>query len=289
MLAEASALISISYDRAINYAFQQNAIPVIKELKFQNDASPRRDLVIRVSTEPAFASLVEIRLQSIAAQGEYRVSPLELKLSHDFLFALNEKLAGWLKVEVVAGETVICSRTEPVSLLARNEWCGLSSLPEILAAFILPNDPAVMTILSRASELLRDSTQRGGFNGYQDKSHKRAWDQAAAIYKAVGEVGIRYIVAPAIYEVVRKAYSKQVYVDRAFQKKTNELVQKHIGAMMEGAPEGFVKIDATTIDVIKKQAGGQATKVSTSSRALRKRRRMRAKTHSWWRCLIGQK
>jgi hypothetical protein len=87
--------------------------------------------VIRVSTEPAFASPVEIRLQAIAAQGEYRVAPLELKLSHDVLFALNEKLAGWLKVEVVAGETVICTRTEPISLLARNEWCGLSSLPEM--------------------------------------------------------------------------------------------------------------------------------------------------------------
>ena len=107
----------ISYDRAINYAFQQNAIPVIKELRFQNDASPRKDMVIWVSTEPAFASPVEIRLQSIAAKGEYRVTPLELKLSHDFLFALNEKLAGWLKVEVVAGETVICTRTEPICRL----------------------------------------------------------------------------------------------------------------------------------------------------------------------------
>ncbi len=47
--------ISIVYDRAVNYAFQQNAIPVIKELAFCNDETPRKNLTIRVATEPAFA------------------------------------------------------------------------------------------------------------------------------------------------------------------------------------------------------------------------------------------
>ncbi|MDR2430608.1 MAG: DUF4011 domain-containing protein, partial [Puniceicoccales bacterium] len=197
------------HDSAINYAFQQNAIPIVKELRFQNDDVARKNLVIRVSTEPAFAAPVEIRVQTIEANGEFRVSPLDLKLSHDFLAGINEKVAGWLKVEVVAGETdgttnagdaVLCSRTESVSLLARNEWCGLVSLPEILAAFILPNDPALMPILSRASDLLREATGRGALNGYQDKSRKRAWEQLAAIYKAVAGLGIRYINPPASFE-----------------------------------------------------------------------------------------
>jgi very-short-patch-repair endonuclease len=192
--------LAVSFDPAINYAFQQNAIPVVKELRFQNDGVARKDLVIRVTTEPAFAALVEIRVQSIEANGEFRVSPLDLKLSPGFLSELNEKVAGWLKVEVVEGDAVLCARTETVSLLARNEWCGLVSLPEILAAFILPNDPAVMPILSRASDLLRESTGRAALNGYQDKSRKRAWAQIAAIYRAVAELGIRYINPPASFE-----------------------------------------------------------------------------------------
>ncbi len=195
-----SLSLAVSFDPAINYAFQQNAIPVVKELRFQNDSVARKDLIVRVTTEPAFAAPVEIRLQGIAAQGEYRVAPLDLKLSHDFLAGLNERIAGWLKTEVVEGETVLCSRSDPISLLARNEWCGLVSLPEILAAFILPNDVGVMTMLDRASELLREHTGRGAFNAYQDKSRKRAWEQVAAIYKAVGELGLRYMVAPASFE-----------------------------------------------------------------------------------------
>lgn len=192
--------LALTFDPAINYAFQQNAIPVVKELRFQNDGVARKDLVIRVSTEPAFAALAEIRVQSVDANGEFRVSPLDLKLSPGFLAGLNEKVAGWLKIEVAAGDMVLCTRTEPVTLLARNEWCGLVSLPEILAAFILPNDPAIMPILSRASDLLRESTGRAALNGYQDKSRKRAWAQVAAIYKAVAELGIRYINPPASFE-----------------------------------------------------------------------------------------
>lgn len=190
----------LTLDPALNYAFQQNAIPVVKELRFQNDGVARKDLVIRISTEPAFAAPAEIRVQSVEANGEFQVSPLDLKLSPGFLAELNEKVAGWLKVEVVEGDTVLCARTEAVSLLARNEWCGLVSLPEILAAFILPNDPAVMPILSRASDLLRESTGRAALNGYQDKSRKRAWAQVAAIYRAVAELGIRYINPPASFE-----------------------------------------------------------------------------------------
>lgn len=120
-----SLTIALSFDRAINYAFQQNAIPVVKELRIRNDAKPRKALTIRVATEPSFAAPVELRLQSLEADGEYRVAPLDLKLSPDFLAGLNEKLSGLLRVEVIEsgedGQTpvVLQSTTESISLLAR--------------------------------------------------------------------------------------------------------------------------------------------------------------------------
>lgn len=192
--------IALTHDSSVNYAFQQNAIPVIKELLFQNDGVDRRDLVIRLTTEPAFAEPIDVRLQAIQAGAEFRVGPLDLKLSHDFLAGLNERVSGWLKAEVIEGESPVCSCSQAIALLAHNEWCGLVSLPEILAAFVLPNDPAVMTLLGRASELLADSTGRTALNGYQDRSRKHAWEQVAAIYKAIAERGIRYINPPASFE-----------------------------------------------------------------------------------------
>ena len=70
-----------------------------------------------------------------------------------------------------------------------------------------------------------------------------------------------YATLSGIYEVVANAYARRVYVDRAFQKKTNELVQRHIGAVMAEPEKSFVTIDRATIETIKQREEGKATKV----------------------------
>ncbi len=71
-----------------------------------------------------------------------------------------------------------------------------------------------------------------------------------------------YSTLSAIYAVVRNAYTKRVYVDRAFQKKTNELVQKHIGTDFVAEPRAeYLVIDENTIETIKAMDDGDATKV----------------------------
>src|SRR5688572_16588317 len=196
----ASIRITFTYDPAINYAFQQNSIPVLRELVVRNGSLPRKELKVSLRTEPAFAEPIELHIQSLDAEGEFKVGPLDLKLSRSFLEDLTEPVTGSLHVEVLEGERVIGQKSESISLLPMNEWCGLASLPEILAAFVLPDDPAVKKILSRASKVLGEHTRRPEFNGYADKSRKRAWEQVAAIHKAIAEIGIRYMAPPVGFE-----------------------------------------------------------------------------------------
>jgi type I restriction enzyme R subunit len=79
-----------------------------------------------------------------------------------------------------------------------------------------------------------------------------------------------YATLSSIYAVVRNAYAKKVYVDKAFQKKTNELVQKHIGVDQLQNVSEFVKIDAETVELIKKQMGGDGTKVINLIKSIQK-------------------
>ncbi|MCG3110986.1 MAG: HsdR family type I site-specific deoxyribonuclease [Candidatus Manganitrophus sp. SB1] len=80
-----------------------------------------------------------------------------------------------------------------------------------------------------------------------------------------------YATLSSIYAVVRNAYAKRVYVDRAFQKKTNALVQKYIGAEMAAeSPSEFVQIDSATIETIKKGDQGNATKVINLIKSIEK-------------------
>jgi type I restriction enzyme R subunit len=79
-----------------------------------------------------------------------------------------------------------------------------------------------------------------------------------------------YASLSGIYEVVRNAYARRVYVDRGFQRKTNELVQRHIGAAMENPANEYIAIDRSTIETIKAKAEGKATKVINLIKSIQK-------------------
>ncbi len=79
-----------------------------------------------------------------------------------------------------------------------------------------------------------------------------------------------YATLSAIYQVVRNAYTRRVYVDRDFQKKTNALVQKHIGASLADLAAEYVVIDRSTIETIKLRDEGKATKVINLIKAIQK-------------------
>ncbi|MCZ6804973.1 MAG: HsdR family type I site-specific deoxyribonuclease [Proteobacteria bacterium] len=74
----------------------------------------------------------------------------------------------------------------------------------------------------------------------------------------------------SIYAVVRKAYTKRVYVDKEFQKKTNLLVQEQVGTYGVEQVNEFVEINADTIELIKNKKGGDGTKVINLVKSIEK-------------------
>ena len=79
-----------------------------------------------------------------------------------------------------------------------------------------------------------------------------------------------YATLSSIYDVVRKAYTKTVYVDRAFQKKTSELVQKHVGTNYIHSITDFVEINDQTAEFISDKKGGEGTKVINLVKSIEK-------------------
>ena len=79
-----------------------------------------------------------------------------------------------------------------------------------------------------------------------------------------------YGVLSAIYGIVRKAYTRKVYVDIDFQRKTEQLVREHIGVYHIEQPEGLCKIDGNTIEIIKARDGGNGSKVINLIKSIEK-------------------
>ena len=129
-------------------------------------------------------------------------------------------------------------------------------------------------------------------HGFNDKDvddlieHFRDKDRRKEFFKEFKELEMLYeIISPdaflrpyiddytslaSMYAVVANAYTKQVYVDKAFQRKTNELVQKHVTSSPIAAVTDFVTIDAHTIDLIKRKHGGDDTKVINLIKSIEK-------------------
>jgi len=79
-----------------------------------------------------------------------------------------------------------------------------------------------------------------------------------------------YGTLSAIYQVVRKAYTRTVMVDREFQAKTNHLVQQQVGSYGVGGLGEILAIDGNTIELIKNKSGGDGTKVINLIKSIEK-------------------
>jgi very-short-patch-repair endonuclease len=203
--ADALVRLRVDLDRRINFAMQQNDVPVVKTLHVDNQTGARlHDLRLRVHPEPAFAGVWETRLEHVAARSTYNLPAVDLVLSPGYLGELTERVRGQLRFELLQGseqgDERIAEHVEAVELLARDEWSGLASLPEILAAFVMPNHPAVERVLRDAGDLLGGWTGDPSLSGYQSRDPRRVYTMAGAIYSALQRLGITYVNPPASFE-----------------------------------------------------------------------------------------
>lgn len=194
--------VELELDPTVNLAMQQNDVPVIKALRLRNTSDRRLDdLLVHITSEPEFAEPYEMRIAALAPDSDHTLSPVDLSLSPSYLINLTERVAGRIHVEVLAGERKSLAKvTKDIAVLAYDEWSGLQSLPEILAAFVTPNHPEVERLLSTASSTLKDRTGDGALSGYQSKDPQRVIGMAEAVFSVIQKAGIGYINPPASYE-----------------------------------------------------------------------------------------
>ena len=214
--AETPLSVGVEYTPFINFAMQQNAVPLLRSLAVTNNSDRQAsNLVIRVWSDPSVVAEKMLRLDAIAPGAKYAFSDLALTLLREPLRKQSEREDGHLWIEVAADGITPARKPLPLSVLAYNEWYGVSSLPEIIAAHVLPNDPAVERILGEASKLLLEKTGDGSLSGYQSGDPRRAYTQAAAIYFAAARQKISYINPPASFEATgQKIRTPEHMLDR---------------------------------------------------------------------------
>ena len=186
----------------LNFACHQSAFAFLRELRVENNLHEERldDLVVTLSSNPTFLKPKSWQLDRIAPGGILSINDLDIELDGGFLLNLADSMSGSVTISVKQADKVIADEVKPVELLAYNEWGGAGYMPELLAAFSVPNDPAVDRVLRDASLILRKAGKQGAIDGYQSGSRERVWDVTSAIYTAICNLGMNYAVPPASFE-----------------------------------------------------------------------------------------
>lgn len=186
----------------INFACHQSAFAVLRELRIENlgDKQDLADLSITLEASPAFLKQKTWIVDRLAAGGLLSMKDRDLELDGGFLFGLTESMRGTVSIRVRQGDEVLAEQLIPIELLASNEWGGAGYMPELLAAFCTPNDPAVDRLLGQASQILRKAGKPDGIDGYKSSSRERVWLLASAIYSAIVRMQLGYALPPASFE-----------------------------------------------------------------------------------------
>lgn len=195
--------IQVTLADKVNLADFQNAVPVVRELSVVNETETElKSLRLTVTSEPSFIKPKTWHLDHVGAGQTVRIRDLDLSLDGPLLGRLTESDKAVVTFRLTKEQDAAVELTaseSTVELLPRNQWGGLSSLPDMVAAFVQPNEPAIERVLKQAAEVLRSAGKSGSIDGYQGGA-RRAWELASAIWNAIGAMGIDYALPPASFE-----------------------------------------------------------------------------------------
>ena len=187
----------------INYAMQQNGAVAIQSITIENTTDAViEDVDIEITSTPAFALPFTRHIDHLPANKTVTISRPKLILNGEYLAGMTEKVTGVLHIELKTEEKVLVSDNAETTVFAFDEWHGVGLYPELLATFVTPNHPELARIIARATEFLGQWTGDTSMDGYQSQDPNRVLSQAAAIFTAIKEQAIAYVVPPASFERV---------------------------------------------------------------------------------------
>lgn len=186
---------------SVNYALVQNGMRIIKRLAVRtgkDNMLSDADLVIR--SEPEMLMSCSIHIEQIPSDTEFELKNPVVRPDPQFFVGLTERVSGTVIFELTSKGEMLAEQRMEITALAYDEWHGEGIYPELLASFVMPNQPQLTPLIAKAATFLEEWTGDPSFDAYQSGDNNRVLKQAAAIYSALASEKIVYSVPPASFE-----------------------------------------------------------------------------------------
>ncbi len=194
--------LAVSAAPQVNLAFQQNGVPVIRDIELINDSERSfAGLRVELQTEPGVVLPRVWQVERLAAGGTFHITDCATELDSQYLRTLQESVQAQLLFRLLDGTgEVLAEQRLTLEVLAYNEWGGYGNSPELLAAFCMPNAPTIERLLRSASDLLREGGHDGVLHPYEVADPRRIWLQVSAVWNALLALNLDYAYPPKSFE-----------------------------------------------------------------------------------------
>ncbi len=176
-------------------AFQQNQYPLITLLAIKLDAEdePQKDIKVTLKSDPEFFESIEWNIDYLAPGERIELQLQSVRISVQSLDELTDKIITNLSLKATTHDKLLDEKIFNSTFMPKTHWGGESQMPELLAAFSLPNSPYIEELVVKASQLLRASNLPSQLDGYQSQTREKPYSVASALWAVVQSENISYI------------------------------------------------------------------------------------------------
>lgn len=183
--------------RKVGFVSRQNRVPLLRELTIINDdEATYHDLTLELSADPPLLDSKIWQIDLLSAGAHLPVTERYIPLNAGLLSALTTRQPAVLTLRLLAGGEELARQHFSLEILPRDEWSG--AMPELLAAFVIPHDPAIAAVLQAAAEVLHRAGKTTLPEGYRGQRH--CWEQASALWSAICSFNLNEALPATCFE-----------------------------------------------------------------------------------------
>lgn len=172
----------------------QNGISPLLSLDIES-AEPLEEVMVEIDYTPQYVQTQICRVGKLEADRQIRLSFPRAEYEHDRLMQVEESIPGQLRVTVKSAGVQVHQAEMPLYWHPHDTWVGGHRFPELLAALVRPNDPAVDLLMNRVVKELEAGGVSPSWKGYA-MSRSGIINRLHAIWNTVSSAGIHYALPP---------------------------------------------------------------------------------------------
>ena len=194
-MSESNLSLHVDVSPIYSIAFLQNHIPLVSSisLRTKDDSETISNIKVLLTADPDVVQEVSWDLDFLEPGASSSLLAKSVRISTEYLSGLTEQIEVSLKFSVFADDELLDTVHRSIKLMPKNQWAGFDGMPELLAAFCMPNSEFIEELVNSVSQTLSASGLPSQVDGYQSKTREKPHQMLSALWNVIKSKRISYV------------------------------------------------------------------------------------------------